>query len=59
MKILVGYDGSATSEEALYLARKHATAFGATVDVVMSMERGIANHQEEISGNEIVLSYRF
>jgi nucleotide-binding universal stress UspA family protein len=38
MKILVGYDGSAPSKEALNLARKHAKAFGAFVYVVTSLE---------------------
>ena len=32
MKILVGYDGSTSAKEALKLARKHARAFGASVD---------------------------
>ena len=45
MKILVGYDGSAPSKEALNLARKHAAAFGATVDVVTSMEEGTGKHR--------------
>jgi nucleotide-binding universal stress UspA family protein len=38
MKILVGYDGSAPSKEALNIARKHAKAFGAFVYVVTSLE---------------------
>jgi len=52
MKILVGYDGSATSEEALNLAMKHAAVFNATVDVVTSMESGTGNQQEEIEKAE-------
>ena len=52
MKILVGYDGSAPSKEALDLARKHAAAFGATVDVVTSMEGGAGQQQEEIEKAE-------
>ena len=52
MKILVGYDGSAPAKEALDLARKHAAAFGATVDVVTSMEEGTGNQQEEIEKAE-------
>lgn len=48
MKILVGYDGSAPSEEALRLARQHAVKFSATVDVVTSMERRAGNQQDEI-----------
>jgi nucleotide-binding universal stress UspA family protein len=40
MNILVGYDGSSPSKKALQLAKKHALAFGATVDVVTSMDKG-------------------
>jgi nucleotide-binding universal stress UspA family protein len=48
MKILVGYDGSAPSKEALKLAIKHAAAFGGTVDVVTSMEKGTANQKRDM-----------
>ena len=48
MKILVGYDGTAPAKEAVGLARKHAVAFGATVDVITSMEEGTGNQLEEI-----------
>jgi len=37
MKLLVGYDGSKTSMDALKLARKHAKAMEATVHVITSM----------------------
>ena len=47
MKILVGYDGSAPSQEALKLAVKHAVKFGATVDVVTSLEAKAGNQQED------------
>jgi nucleotide-binding universal stress UspA family protein len=47
MKILVGYDGSESSKEALRIARKHALAFGATVDVVTSMEKGNNTDDED------------
>jgi nucleotide-binding universal stress UspA family protein len=40
MKILVGYDGSLSSKEALRLAVKHAMAFAASIDIVTSMEEG-------------------
>jgi nucleotide-binding universal stress UspA family protein len=52
MKILVGYDGSAPSKEALDLARKHAAAFGASVDVITSMQGGPGNRQEDIEKAE-------
>jgi nucleotide-binding universal stress UspA family protein len=57
MKILVGYDGGAPSKEALDLARKHAVAFGATVDVIMSMEGGVGNKQEDIEKAKISLEW--
>jgi len=40
MKILVGIDGSNTSKEALQLALKNATAFGAELMAVTSMTTG-------------------
>jgi nucleotide-binding universal stress UspA family protein len=39
MKILVGYDGSNAAMDALKLARKHAKAFGAKIEVVKSVTR--------------------
>ena len=47
MKILVGYDGSSSSKEALKLSIKHAQAFGATVEIVTSMEEGTDVGQED------------
>jgi nucleotide-binding universal stress UspA family protein len=52
MKILVGYDGSNSAKEALKLARKHALAFKASVDVVTSMERGTEGEQQAIEDAE-------
>jgi nucleotide-binding universal stress UspA family protein len=52
MKILVGYDGSAPAKEALKLARSHATVFGATIDVITSMEEGAGNQQQDIEKAE-------
>jgi nucleotide-binding universal stress UspA family protein len=49
MKILVGYDGSDSAREALTLAGKHALEFGATVDVVTSMERGDDSEEEDVA----------
>jgi nucleotide-binding universal stress UspA family protein len=39
MSILVGYDGSNVSKEALKLAQKHAKAFGAKIVVVTTITR--------------------
>jgi nucleotide-binding universal stress UspA family protein len=52
MKILVGYDGSNSAKAALKLARKHALAFGATVEVITSMEKGTENEQQAIEDAE-------
>ena len=52
MKILVGYDGSNSAKEALNLAKIHAKAFGATVSVVTSMEKGTEGQREEIAQSE-------
>jgi nucleotide-binding universal stress UspA family protein len=52
MKILVGYDGTNAAKEALNLAKVHAKSFGATVDVVTSMEKGTENQREEIEQAE-------
>jgi nucleotide-binding universal stress UspA family protein len=48
MKILVGYDRSRASREAIGVAQKHAIAFGASVDVITSMESNEANNPEEM-----------
>jgi nucleotide-binding universal stress UspA family protein len=52
MKILVGYDGSSSAKEALKLARKHAQAFGGSVDIVTSMEKGTEQQQLAIEEAE-------
>jgi nucleotide-binding universal stress UspA family protein len=52
MKIVVGYDGTSAGKEALALAKIHAQAFGATVEVVTSMERGTEDQREEIEQAE-------
>jgi nucleotide-binding universal stress UspA family protein len=52
MMILVGYDGTNSAKEALNLAKIHAKAFGASVAVVTSMEKGTEGQREEISSAE-------
>lgn len=52
MKILVGYDGSSSAKEALKVARKHARAFKASVDIVTSMEKGTEQQQQAIEDAE-------
>ncbi len=52
MKILVGYDGTNAAKEALSLAKEHAKAFGGTVNIVTSMEKGTESQREEIEQAE-------
>ena len=48
MKILVGYDGTNASKEAINLSIMHAKAFGAEIHVATSMESGTEKQQQEI-----------
>ena len=48
MKIMVCYDGSQSSNEALRVAKRHAKAFEASLVIVTSMEKGTENEREEI-----------
>jgi nucleotide-binding universal stress UspA family protein len=57
MKILVGYDGTNSAKEALNLAKDHAKAFGASVDVVTSMQKGTEHQREDIEQAERGLEY--
>jgi nucleotide-binding universal stress UspA family protein len=52
MKILVGYDGTNSAKEALNLAKSHAKAFGASVDVVTSMQKGTESDRNDIEQAE-------
>jgi nucleotide-binding universal stress UspA family protein len=57
MKILVGYDGTNSAKEALSLAKTHAKLFGASVDVVTSMQKGTEQQRDEIEQAERGLEY--
>ena len=57
MKILVGYDGTNSAKEALNLAKSHAKAFGASVEVVTSMQKGTESERKEIEQAERGLEY--
>jgi len=57
MKILVGYDGTNSAKEALNLAKSHAKAFGATVEVVTSMQTGTESERKDIEQAERGLAY--
>jgi nucleotide-binding universal stress UspA family protein len=55
MKILVGYDRSKASEDALNLALQHARAFGAEVHIMTSLVQGAALKKEDIDKAEAQL----
>ena len=52
MKILVGYDGSKASEDAVHLAQKHGKAFKANVHIVTSLQQGPDLKKEDIDRAE-------
>lgn len=57
MKILVGYDGTNAAKEALNLAKSNAKKFGASVEVVTSMQKGTESDQKDIEQAERGLDY--
>jgi nucleotide-binding universal stress UspA family protein len=57
MKILVGYDGTSSAKEALNLAKSHAKAFDASVEVVTSMHKGTESEIKAIEQAERGLAY--
>ena len=52
MKILVGYEASRVADAALKLAHKHASAFGADLFIVTSLEQGPNLKKEDIDRAE-------
>ena len=52
MKILVGYDKSRVSEDALKLAHEHARAFEADVHLLTSLQQGPDLQKEDIDAAE-------
>ena len=52
MKILVGYDGSKVSEDAVALAQKHGQAFKANVHIITSLEQSPDLKKEDIDKAE-------
>ena len=57
MKIMVCFDGSNSSKEAIRLATEHARAFGASIAIVTSMVKGTESEREEIEKVELDLEY--
>ena len=57
MRILMYYDGSEESKEAVKIVKLHGKAFNARVDVVSSFSRGNESQLAEISLRENELEY--
>jgi nucleotide-binding universal stress UspA family protein len=57
MRILMYYDGTQESKEAIPVARMHGSAFGARVDVVSSLLKGGEHQLGEIEQRESELEY--
>ncbi|MCU0576125.1 MAG: universal stress protein [Desulfobacterota bacterium] len=57
MRILMYYDGTQESKEAIPVARMHGSAFGARVDVVSSLPKGGEHQLGEIEQRESELEY--
>jgi len=57
MNIMVCYNGSKESYEALMLASEHAKTFNAKIDVVTSLKKGNENNYQDIKDAEHELEY--
>ena len=57
MRILMYYDGTEYTKEALPLVKMHAKAFQATVDIVCSLHKGGEPQLDEIDKMETDLAY--
>ena len=57
MKIMVGYDGTEASKEALRIAKKQANGFDGKIFVVSSLIGGPEDNAEQIEKAEAALKY--
>jgi len=57
MKIMVCFDGSAPSKEAMRLAIEHAKAFKGSISIVSSMVKGTESERQDIEKTELDLEY--
>ena len=57
MRIMVGYDGSRSAGDSLRLARRHAKAFNAKLEVVTSMGSGAEDNLHKVKAAENDLEY--
>lgn len=58
MQLMVAFDGSNVSKEAIALAIRHAKTFDARVELVWSLFKGTENEREAIDTAEKALAYR-
>jgi nucleotide-binding universal stress UspA family protein len=57
MKMMVAYDARVEAKEALRIAKRHAEAFNASVDIVTSMLLADDNNQEKVDETKQSLEY--
>ena len=57
MKIMVCYDDSRSSKEALRLAKEHARAFNGSITIVTSMTKGTDSEKQDIEKAEVDLEF--
>ena len=57
MKIMVCYDGSRSSREALRLGKEHAKAYKGSIIIVSSMLKGTESEKEDIERAELDLEF--
>ena len=57
MKIMVCYDGSKSSKEALRVGREHAKAYNGNMIIVSSMLKGTESEKEDIEKAELDLEF--
>ncbi|MCJ7773962.1 MAG: universal stress protein [Desulfobacterales bacterium] len=57
MKIMVCYDGGNAAKEAMKVAKEHAKAFGASVEVVNALQKGLEDEVKKIQEAETELEY--
>jgi nucleotide-binding universal stress UspA family protein len=57
MKIMVCYDGSRSSREALRLGRDHAKAYNGSIIIVSSMLKGTESEKADIEKAELDLEF--
>ncbi len=57
MKIMVCYDGGEVAKKAMKVAKEYAKAFGASVEVVNALQKGLEDELRKIQQAETELEY--